>query len=253
MDTIPENSTRKVPASPPPKFQLSPTPVPWIRKRICSSSALPNSRIIRHRIHILSSSPVDSKVSSLKVWSLPIGSLKAKFSEQSGRRYFGVFWWSFKTSPSRKGSNKGPMIDLKPLDVLESLSNTIMVMKGIIYSNNIKEAKYNKGSQVVIIALPAYSLLNELLRYIKSSSTCLLHIEILKFFLIEGYLDNFTFTDNDLIKTDDTTTGKIRHTPPSPTNQSFFLLKPTKVSPHQPVNYYKVNKNFNKSTNPLEI
>ena len=63
-----------------------------------------------------------------------------------------------------------------------------MVMKGIIYSNNIKEAKYNKGSQVVIIALPAYSLLNELLRYIKSSSTCLLQIEILKFFLIEGYV-----------------------------------------------------------------
>ncbi|KAF3553982.1 hypothetical protein F2Q69_00010464 [Brassica cretica] len=45
-----------------------------------------------------------------------------------------------------------------------------MVMKGIIYLNNIKEAKYNKGSHVVIIALPAYSLLNELLRYIKSSS-----------------------------------------------------------------------------------
>ncbi|KAH0854592.1 hypothetical protein HID58_063684 [Brassica napus] len=41
----------------------------------------------------------------------------------------------------------------------------------IIYSNNIKEAKYNKGRQVVIIALPAYSLLSEILRYIKSSST----------------------------------------------------------------------------------
>ncbi|KAF3532756.1 hypothetical protein DY000_02043645 [Brassica cretica] len=50
-------------------------------------------------------------------------------------------------------------------------STEIMVMKCIIYSNNIKEAKYNKGSQVVIIALPAYSLLNELLCYIKSSST----------------------------------------------------------------------------------
>ncbi|WZZ80330.1 hypothetical protein YC2023_100902 [Brassica napus] len=62
------------------------------------------------------------------------------------------------------------MIDLKPLDVLES-NTKIMVMKGIIYSNNIKEAKYNKGSQVVIIALPAYSLLNELLHYIKSSSS----------------------------------------------------------------------------------
>ncbi|KAF2535836.1 hypothetical protein F2Q70_00006831 [Brassica cretica] len=50
-------------------------------------------------------------------------------------------------------------------------SKEIMVMKGIIYSNNIKEAKYNKGSQVVIITLPAYSLLDELLHYIKSSST----------------------------------------------------------------------------------
>ncbi|CAN7051389.1 unnamed protein product, partial [Brassica oleracea var. botrytis] len=54
-----------------------------------------------------------------------------------------------------------------------------MVMQCIIYSNNIKEAKYNKGSQVVIIALPAYSLLNELLCYIKSCSTGLLHTEIL--------------------------------------------------------------------------
>ncbi|KAF3599088.1 hypothetical protein F2Q69_00038967 [Brassica cretica] len=73
------------------------------------------------------------------------GSLKANFSKRSGRWYFGVFWWSFKTSPSRKGSNKGPMIDLKQLDVR---STEIMVMKCIIYSNNIKEAKYNKGSQV---------------------------------------------------------------------------------------------------------
>ncbi|CAN6922017.1 unnamed protein product [Brassica oleracea] len=67
-------------------------------------------------------------------------------------------------------------------------STEIMVIKGIIYSNNIKEAKYNKDSQVVIIALPAYSLLNELLRYIKSSSTDLLHTEILKIFLIEVYV-----------------------------------------------------------------
>ncbi|CAN7075624.1 unnamed protein product, partial [Brassica oleracea var. botrytis] len=32
-----------------------------------------------------------------------------------------------------------------------------MVMKGILYSNIIKESKYNKGSQVLIIALPAIS------------------------------------------------------------------------------------------------
>ena len=67
-------------------------------------------------------------------------------------------------------------------------STEIMVMKGTIYSNNIKEAKYNKGGKMVIIALPAYSLLIELLRYIKSSSTGLLHTEIMKFFLIEVYV-----------------------------------------------------------------
>ncbi|KAG2290234.1 hypothetical protein Bca52824_049838 [Brassica carinata] len=50
----------------------------------------------------------------------------------------------------------------------------------IIYSNNIKEAKYNKGRQVVIIALPAYSLLSEILRYIKSSSTGLLLDDIVR-------------------------------------------------------------------------
>ncbi|KAF3587296.1 hypothetical protein F2Q69_00031803 [Brassica cretica] len=49
----------------------------------------------------------------------------------------------------------------------------IMVMKDIIYSNNIKEAKYNKGSRRHH-CLTAYSLPNELLRYIKSSFTGLL-------------------------------------------------------------------------------
>ncbi|KAF3606243.1 hypothetical protein DY000_02051258 [Brassica cretica] len=102
-------------------------------------------------------------------------SLKANFSKRSGRWYFGVFWWSFKTSPSRKRSNKGPMIDLKPLDLD---AHFVECMQHRDYGNEryyiLKEAKYNKGSQVVIIALPAYSLLNELLRYIKSSSTGML-------------------------------------------------------------------------------
>ena len=52
-------------------------------------------------------------------------------------------------------------------------STEIMVMKDIIYSNNIKEAKYNKGNRRHHF-LTAYSLLNELLRYIKSSFTGLL-------------------------------------------------------------------------------
>ena len=49
-----------------------------------------------------------------------------------------------------------------------------MVTKGIINSKDIEEAKSSKGSQVISIGLPAYSLLNELLRSIKSNSTGLL-------------------------------------------------------------------------------
>ncbi|CAF2167010.1 hypothetical protein HID58_026291 [Brassica napus] len=87
---------------------------------------------------------------------------------------------SFKTTPSRGGSNRGPMVDLKPLDLLEALFEEcrkygeIMVTKGIINSKDIEEAKSSKGSQVISIGLPAYSLLNELLRSIKSNSTGLL-------------------------------------------------------------------------------
>ncbi|KAJ0230937.1 Transmembrane protein [Hirschfeldia incana] len=88
---------------------------------------------------------------------------------------------SFKTTPSRAGSNRGgPMIDLKPLDLLEALFvecrqyGETMVTKGIINSKDIEEAKSSKGSQVISIGLPAYSLLHELLRSIKSNSTGLL-------------------------------------------------------------------------------
>ncbi|KAL0725097.1 hypothetical protein Bca4012_039696 [Brassica carinata] len=87
---------------------------------------------------------------------------------------------SFKKTPSRGGSNRGPMIDLKPLDLLEALfvecrkNGEIMVTKGIINSKDIEEAKSSKGSQVISFGLPAYSLLNELLRSIKSNSTGLL-------------------------------------------------------------------------------
>ncbi|CAA7055206.1 unnamed protein product [Microthlaspi erraticum] len=87
---------------------------------------------------------------------------------------------SFKTTPSRGGSNKGPMIDLKPLDLLEALFvecrryGESMVTKGIINSKDIEEAKSSKGSQVISIGLPAYSLLHELLRSIKSNSAGLI-------------------------------------------------------------------------------
>lgn len=50
----------------------------------------------------------------------------------------------------------------------------IMVTKGIIISKDIEEAKSSKGSQVISFGLPAYSLLQELLRSIKSNSTGLL-------------------------------------------------------------------------------
>ncbi|EOA16296.1 hypothetical protein CARUB_v10004439mg [Capsella rubella] len=87
---------------------------------------------------------------------------------------------SFKTTPSRGGSQRGPMIDLKPLDLLEALfvecrrHGEIMVTKGIINLKDIEEAKSTKGSQVISFGLPAYSLLHELLRSIKSNSTGLL-------------------------------------------------------------------------------
>ena len=64
-----------------------------------------------------------------------------------------------------------------------------MVTKGIINSKDIEEAKSSKGSQVISIGLPAYSLLNELLvlRSIKSNSTGLL-LGTLQYGLQEPYL-----------------------------------------------------------------
>ena len=50
---------------------------------------------------------------------------KGQIFETKRKVVFRRFLVVFQTSPSRKGSNKGPMIDLKPLDVLESLSNTV--------------------------------------------------------------------------------------------------------------------------------
>ncbi|WZZ48440.1 hypothetical protein YC2023_048547 [Brassica napus] len=166
------------------------------------SSALPNCRSIRHRIHILPSSLVDSNVSSRKV---------GHFAAEGGTS---AFSGGLSSQVHQEKDQTSWML------ILWNVSSTkIMVMKGIIHSKNIKEAKYNKGSQVVIIALPAYSLLNELLCYIKSSS-----IGLLLGTLQYGY-----------------------------TNRIFRDSLNHKFSPHQPVNYYKVNKNFNKSTNPLEI
>ncbi|WZZ62953.1 hypothetical protein YC2023_063060 [Brassica napus] len=133
--------------------------------------AAPKSRSIRHRIHILVSSPVDSNVSSLKVWSL--------------RRYIRymmatkAFRYAF-VNPLIDMSNrefKGQLFETKRKVVLRRFlldAHFVECMQHGDYGNEryyiLKEAKYNKGSQVVIIALPAYSLLNELLRYIKSSS-----------------------------------------------------------------------------------
>ncbi|KAF3561621.1 hypothetical protein DY000_02010853 [Brassica cretica] len=117
MDTIPENWTSKVPASPPPKFRRSTTPVPWIRKKgfaapmLCQIAAASTIVYIFYHPRQWTPTSLPSKFGHFA------GSLKANFSKRSGRWYFRVFWWSFKTSPSRKGSNKGPMIDLKPLDL----------------------------------------------------------------------------------------------------------------------------------------
>ncbi|XP_010555921.1 PREDICTED: uncharacterized membrane protein At3g27390 [Tarenaya hassleriana] len=87
---------------------------------------------------------------------------------------------SFKTAPSRTGSIRGPMIDLKPLDMLEDLFRECrkygeeLVAKGLINSKDIEEAKSSKGSQVISVGLPAYSLLQGLLCSIKANSTGIL-------------------------------------------------------------------------------
>lgn len=84
---------------------------------------------------------------------------------------------SFPNPPSRTASVKNPMIDLKPLELLHNLFKECqnygetMVADGLITGKDIEDLKSNKDtSKVMSIGLPAYCLLQTLLRSAKANS-----------------------------------------------------------------------------------
>ncbi|CAA2993552.1 uncharacterized membrane At3g27390 [Olea europaea subsp. europaea] len=88
---------------------------------------------------------------------------------------------SFKKPPSRTTSLPAPMIELKPLELADSLfeecqrHGEIMVSKGIITLKDIEDAKNKIGSgKVITIGLPAYCIFQALLHSVKSNSTGIL-------------------------------------------------------------------------------
>ncbi|KAL3829536.1 hypothetical protein ACJIZ3_018338 [Penstemon smallii] len=88
---------------------------------------------------------------------------------------------SFKKAPSRTNSLKAPMVELKPLELADTLFKDCqyygeaMASEGIITLKDIDDAKNNKDSgKVLSIGLPAYCLLQALLRSIKANSTGIL-------------------------------------------------------------------------------
>ncbi|KAG5527135.1 hypothetical protein RHGRI_028153 [Rhododendron griersonianum] len=73
---------------------------------------------------------------------------------------------SFRNPPSRTVSIKGPMVELRPFELLDSLFKEcqrigeIMVAQGLITLKDVEDAKSNKDSgSVISTGLPAYSLL----------------------------------------------------------------------------------------------
>ncbi|XP_016449895.1 putative membrane protein At3g27390 isoform X2 [Nicotiana tabacum] len=88
---------------------------------------------------------------------------------------------SFRNPPSRTNSINAPMVELKPLELLDGLftgcqyHGEIMVSKGVITQKDIEDAKSNRDSgQVINIGLPAYCILQTLIRSAKANSTGLL-------------------------------------------------------------------------------
>ncbi|KAK4483188.1 hypothetical protein RD792_010368 [Penstemon davidsonii] len=88
---------------------------------------------------------------------------------------------SFKKAPSRTNSLNAPMVELKPLELADTLFKDCqyygeaMASEGIITLKDIEDAKNNKDSgKVLSIGLPAYCLLQALLRSIKANSTGIL-------------------------------------------------------------------------------
>ncbi|KAI3501015.1 hypothetical protein L1887_36845 [Cichorium endivia] len=88
---------------------------------------------------------------------------------------------SVKNPPSRSGSLRAPMIELKPLELLDGFfqecrrQGEFLVLEGLITVKEIEDAKSAKESGTVIsIGLPAYCLYQSLLRSAKANSSGLL-------------------------------------------------------------------------------
>ncbi|KAF4385831.1 hypothetical protein F8388_010387 [Cannabis sativa] len=87
---------------------------------------------------------------------------------------------SFKNPPSRTASFNNPMVELKPLELLDSLfkecrhHGEILFSDGVITLKDVEEARSSKDSRIIGVGLPAYCLLQTLLRSAKSNSVGLL-------------------------------------------------------------------------------
>ncbi|KAK2661592.1 hypothetical protein Ddye_000166 [Dipteronia dyeriana] len=98
---------------------------------------------------------------------------KAEMSQTSSHEFSSH--GSFKNPPSRSVSLKN-RIDVKPLELLQGLFKECqrhgenMVRDGILTVKDIEDTKPNSGSKVVSIGLPAYCLLQALLRSAKMNS-----------------------------------------------------------------------------------
>ncbi|KAF2316530.1 hypothetical protein GH714_041871 [Hevea brasiliensis] len=91
-----------------------------------------------------------------------------------------------------------PMLDLKPFAVLDALFKECQrhgehfLYEGLITPKDIEDAKANKGGTVVSIGLPAYCLLQALLRSVKANSEGIL--------LKEDYLCKLVLLNGDPMK-----------------------------------------------------
>ncbi|KAI4350587.1 hypothetical protein L6164_005033 [Bauhinia variegata] len=83
---------------------------------------------------------------------------------------------SFHRAPSRTTSFKNIIAELKPLELLDGLFQEcrqvgeMLVSQGLITLKDIEDAKSGSGSRVISIGLPAYCLLQCLLRSAKNNS-----------------------------------------------------------------------------------
>ncbi|XP_031405550.1 uncharacterized membrane protein At3g27390-like isoform X1 [Punica granatum] len=99
---------------------------------------------------------------------------------------------SFRNPPSRVGSVKNPIIELKPLELLDHVFDEAkrfgesLVSEGLITPQDIEDTRSTKGGGVVSIGLPAYSLYQALLRSAKANSSGILLVGEARKFADEG-------------------------------------------------------------------